>query len=84
MFSGKRGPALSLGEKMGMSSTRGTLRPGAEGVWRVLAGAPHNGRFDGCRLALTPVTSLTAAVAIPAPKLGTGVQPSLLRQQTFQ
>lgn len=55
MFSGKRGPVLLLGEKMGMWSTRWTLRLGAEGVWCVLA---HHGHFDDRRRVRTPMARL--------------------------
>lgn len=74
MFSGKRGPVLSLGEKMGMSSTSWTLRPGADGVWFVLADALHNGRFDNRRLALTPMTGPYRHCGDTGSKLGTGTQ----------
>lgn len=76
MFSGKRGPVLLLGEKMGMWSTRWTLRLGAEGVWCVLA---HHGHFDDRRRVRTPMArrhQLQCWVQ--------GTQPSLPRQQTFQ
>lgn len=65
---------LSLGEKMGMSSTSWTLRPGADGVWFVLADALHNDRLDDRRLALTPMTGPYRHCGDTGSKLGTGTQ----------